>query len=236
MRTYTAKQSRRPASSKTLTRPQPRRDEDGCVWDYRDVAAFLIFVEIIAAFLRIAIAFHLLPKITLEQPSALLQAVILLCILLALYATLKFRHRGAVWRALGWTMPAIQYLPTAAVSGLLMACLVNLVARPQNLLPASISTRKLAVLAGVLGPILEESFFRGCLLPLIAQTCGSPGAVILTALLFAFFHQPPTVLHCVCFAISGIFYGLARVASGSTTVSALTHAAYNLTLLACQRL
>lgn len=133
-------------------------------------------------------------------------------------------------------MPPVQYLPTAAVAGLLMARLVNLVARPQNLLTASISTWKLAVLAGVLGPILEESFFRGCLLPLIAQTSGSPGAVILTALLFAFFHQPPTVLHCVCFAMSGIFYGWARVASGSTTVSALIHAAYNLTLLACQKL
>jgi membrane protease YdiL (CAAX protease family) len=111
-----------------------------------------------------------------------------------------------------------------------------LVGQSQHLPTAPITTWKLAALAGVVAPILEESFFRGCLLPLMARTSGSPGAVILTALLFAFFHHPPTIVHCVCFAISGIFYGWARVASGSTTTPALMHAAYNLTLLACQKL
>ena len=39
------------------------------------------------------------------------------------------------------------------------------------------------------------------------RTVGPPAAVILTALLFAFFHQPPTILHSACFTVSGIVYG-----------------------------
>jgi membrane protease YdiL (CAAX protease family) len=217
-------------------RSQIRTREAVCLCDYRDVAAFLISIEVLAAFLRGAVALHLLPNATLEQPTALPHAVILMCILLALYATLKLRHRGAVWRALGWTIPPSQYLVAASLWGPVMASLVTLVGQSQRLPMAPIATWKLAALAGILVPVLEESFFRGCLLPLMAQTSGSPSAVILTALLFAYFHRPPTIVHCVCFTISGIFYGWARVASGSTTAPALMHAVYNLTLLACQKL
>ena len=94
----------------------------------------------------------------------------------------------------------------------------------------------LFALAVTLGPVAEESFFRGCLLPLVARTSGVPAAVILTALVFALFHQPPTLLQCACFAVSGILYGGLRAVSGSTTSAALMHCAYNLSLFACQRM
>ena len=89
---------------------------------------------------------------------------------------------------------------------------------------------ELLFLAISLGPILEESFFRGCLLPLLAQTTGNAIAVILTAFLFALFHQPTDLAHWVSFTVTGVAYGWIRVASGSTTAATLMHATYNLAL------
>ena len=93
-----------------------------------------------------------------------------------------------------------------------------------------IGLMELLFLAVSLGPILEESFFRGCLLPLMAQTTGKAGAVILTALFFALLHQPADLGHWVSFTATGVAYGWIRVASGSTMAPALMHATYNLAL------
>ncbi len=56
---------------------------------------------------------------------------------------------------------------------------------------------ELLVLGFLLGPMLEESLFRGCLLPVLAQTTGNLAAVTLTALLFALFHKPADLAHWV---------------------------------------
>ena len=87
---------------------------------------------------------------------------------------------------------------------------------------------ELLLLGLLLGPILEESFFRGCLLPLLAQTTGNVPAVILTAFLFALFHQPADLAHWVSFTATGVAYGWIRVASRSTAAAAVMHATYNL--------
>ena len=55
-------------------------------------------------------------------------------------------------------------------------------------------------------------------------------AVILTAFLFALFHQPADLAHWVSFTATGLAYGWIRVASGSTTAAALMHATYNFAL------
>jgi len=75
-----------------------------CCWDYTDICAFLICVVMFGSLLQLAILFHVLSPLALQQPTVLLQGVVLVWVLLALYATLKFRHGGAVWRALGWTL------------------------------------------------------------------------------------------------------------------------------------
>jgi len=207
-----------------------------CPWDYTDICVFLICVVALGAFLQLAIPLHILPPHALRQPAALLQAIVLVWVILALYVTLKTRRGGAIWRALGWTLPSRRYLLGAILAGILWGRLVSLVAQStRHNLPPHVPLKLLA-LAVTLGPVTEESFFRGCLLPLVARTSGVPAAVILTALVFAFFHQPLTLLQCACFAVSGILYGGVRVASGSTTSAALMHCAYNLTLFACQRM
>ena len=81
------------------------------------------------------------------------------------------------------------------------------------------------------GPILEESFFCGCLLPLLAETTGSICSVILTALLFALLHQPADLVHWLSFTATGVAYGWIRTASGSTFASSVSHATYNIVVI-----
>jgi hypothetical protein len=157
-------------------------------------------------------------------------------VIVALYVTLKIRRGGAVWRALGWTPPSCRYLVGALLGGTLWGGVVGLFVAPKIPNSSPHVPLNLLALAVTLGPVAEESFFRGCLLPIVARTSGVPAAVILTALIFAFFHRPVTLLQCACFAASGILYGGLRVASGSTTSAVLMHCAYNLTLFACQRM
>jgi membrane protease YdiL (CAAX protease family) len=116
------------------------------------------------------------------------------------------------------------------ISGVLLASGVVLYLRFHHQSTPRVPIVELLVLGFALGPILEESFFRGCLLPLLAHTTGDVAAVILTALLFALFHQPADLAHWASFTATGAAYGWIRVASRSTTAGALMHATYNLTV------
>ena len=46
----------------------------------------------------------------------------------------------------------------------------------------------LILLDGLLGPVIEESLFRGCLLPVVARTNGPTIGIAATAALFATLH------------------------------------------------
>jgi membrane protease YdiL (CAAX protease family) len=87
------------------------------------------------------------------------------------------------------------------------------------------------ILAGliivVLGPFLEEIFFRGALFkPLERHYAASRSIVIgLTAVLFAFAHVDPQAM--IHLAIVGLALGFLRQASGSIVPSALLHATFN---------
>ena len=225
-----------PPKLAAFTESQITERVTACCWDYTDICAFLICVVMFGSLLQLAILFHVLSPLALQQPTVLLQGVVLVWVLLALYATLKFRHGGAVWRALGWTLPSRRYLLAAPLGGILWAGVVILAVKSTSPTPFPHVSLELLALVATLGPVVEESFFRGCLLPIIARNSGTPVAVILTAIVFAIFHQPPTLLHCACFAVSGILYGWVRIASGSTTAAALMHSVYNLTLFAYQRM
>jgi membrane protease YdiL (CAAX protease family) len=87
------------------------------------------------------------------------------------------------------------------------------------------------VTISLLGPILEETLLRGCLLPLIARTVGNTSAIIASACIFAAFHAPTDIAQGVFFAIGGIVYGWIRAASATTTAPAFAHAVCNPVLL-----
>ena len=67
-------------------------------------------------------------------------------------------------------------------------------------------------------------------MPTLALSTGTVPAVIITGVVFAVFHGPVDLAHWVTLTATGIAYGWMRLASRSTTASALMHSAYNLTL------
>ena len=133
-------------------------------------------------------------------------------------------------RALGWTMPDRRFFGIAIIAGLSAAVALSLIIRAAGVRivaePAS-----LAILVVTVGPIVEESFFRGFLQPCIATLAGAAPAVVAVALCFAAIHGPVTLFQFSCFAMTGVAYGLLRLRSGTIAAPLLMHATYNLTLL-----
>ena len=199
-------------------------------WDYEDIGIFFLVPVLLGSVLRLLVRFHLLPRSELANPSFGLQFTVVASLSTGLWLVLKLRHHQPVLKPLGWIWPRWPYLVVALAAGTLLASGVALYLRFSDQSSPQIGLLELLFLGLLLGPILEESFFRGCLLPLLAQTTGSVPAVILTALLFALFHQPSNLAHWVSFTATGVAYGWIRIASRSTIAVALMHATYNLAL------
>jgi membrane protease YdiL (CAAX protease family) len=132
--------------------------------------------------------------------------------------------------ALGCVWPRPVCVIVGLLAGALLASGVALYLRYSHRSTSHMALMERLFLAASLSPILEESFFRGCLLPVFPQTTGNAGAVVLTALLFAFLHQPTDLAYWVFFTVTGAANGWIRVASGSTMAATLMHATYNLAL------
>jgi membrane protease YdiL (CAAX protease family) len=85
--------------------------------------------------------------------------------------------------------------------------------------------RALRVLGIVLvAPVAEELIFRGALFTQIAGTrLRAPGAVVVTAIVFAAFHVQYGAAQLALILVDGLFYGSARAATGSSLVSLACH-------------
>jgi membrane protease YdiL (CAAX protease family) len=197
-------------------------------WSYEDIGVFFLVLVLLGLVLRLFVRFHLLPRSEVTNPSGLLQFAVVASLNLALYLVLTFRHHQPVLRPLGWVWPSTPYIVVALLGGISLASGVVLYFHFRNQSAPPMAVMQMLFLGLLLGPILEESLFRGCVLPLLAQTTGSGTAVILTAILFALFHQPADVAHWVSFTITGVAYGWIRVSSRSTAAAAVMHAMYNL--------
>ena len=199
-------------------------------WSYEDIGVFFLVLVLLGLVLRLFVRFHLLPRSEVTNPSGLLQFAVVVSLSLALYWVLKFRHHQPVLQPLGWIWPRAAHIVLAVIAGILLASGVALYLRLRHQNTQPMAVMELLFLGLLLGPILEESLFRGCLLPLLARTTGCGIAVILTAILFALFHQPANLAHWVSFIVTGVAYGWIRVASRSTAAAAVMHATYNLTV------
>src|SRR5208283_3595959 len=164
-------------------------------WNYEDIGIFFLVLVLIGLVLRLLVRFHLLSRSELSNPSVLLQFFLIGSLILALYLVLKLRHHRPVLHPLGWIWPRTVYVVVSLTAGTLLASGVALYVRYCHHSMPQIGLTELLFLGVSLGPILEESFFRGCLLPLLAQTTGTICSVILTALLFALLHQPADLAH-----------------------------------------
>ena len=206
----------------THLEPQP-------FWGYEDVGAFLLLAVLLGLILRLLVRLQFLSGSAMDNPSTGLQSAVVAVLGGGLYFILRLRHRQPVLKPLGWLVPQVIYIVIALMLGSSCAGAIALYLRLRNQVTPPIPINELLILGLVLGPILEESLFRGCLLPLLAQSMGTIPAVIITAVIFAIFHGPTNLGHCLTFTATGIAYGWVRIASRSTTAPALMHAAYDLT-------
>ena len=210
-------------------------EEEKPYWSYEDIGVFSLVLAALGPILHLFTRFHLLSRSELENPGLGLQFALIVSLILALYLVLKLRHRRPVLWPLGWVWPRTAYVIVAPLLGVLLAAGVSVYLRLRGQSTPTMPLVEIVILGLVLGPILEESFFRGCLLPVLAHTVGKSFAVILTALLFALFHSPANLAHWASFTGTGVAYGWIRVTSRSTTAPALAHAAYNLALFLLAR-
>ena len=210
--------------------PNPDRPCAKPYWGYEDIGVFFLILVSLTSVLRLSAHFDLLSQSNITNPAAGLQFAVVTFLTVALYLVLKIRHHQPVMRPLGWVWPRWQYTVASPLVGILLATGVSLYLRIHDHSTPPIPTIELLVLGAILGPILEESLFRGCILPVLAQTIGNVMAMLITAFLFALLHGPSSLAQWVSFTATGVAYGSIRVASGSTLAAALMHAAYNLTL------
>lgn len=206
------------------------KEEDRVYWSYEDLGMFFLLVALLTLALHALVRFGVLPQSELSHPNDSLQLAVVLSLIGGLFAVLKFRHRKPVLRPLGWLLPSGGHLFLSLLTGMLLAIGVVLCTHVEPHTAPLVPSMKGIITISLLGPILEETVLRGCLLPLIARAVGNPMAIGLSAGLFAVFHGPADIAHGVSFVISGIAYGWIRVASDTTTAAALAHAVYNLVL------
>jgi membrane protease YdiL (CAAX protease family) len=199
-------------------------------WGYEDIGAFFLLIMSLRPILRLLARAHLLSQSAITNPSMGLKSAVVMFLGAGLYSVLRFRYRQPVLKPLGWVVPQIIHIVIALIVGPSLAAGITLYLRLRNQSTPPIPMYDLLLLGLLFGPILEESFFRGCLLPLLAQAAGNSAAVIITAFLFALFHGPANLAHWVSLTATGVAYGWLRIASRSTTAAALMHSGYNLTL------
>lgn len=212
-----------------------RWDGERPYWSYEDTGIFLLILSGLSALLELFSYLHLFPRSQLAHPGFALQTSVIVTLMLVLYLVLKLRYRQAVLRPLGWIWPPHVFVIIAPLVGAFMAAGIAFCLHGHAHETGTMTFGGLVVLGLVLGPVLEESFFRGCLLPVLVYSVGTTLAVILTALLFALFHGPVNFVQWLVFSSTGIAYGWIRVTSRSTTAAALAHAAYNLVMVLAAR-
>jgi membrane protease YdiL (CAAX protease family) len=121
------------------------------------------------------------------------------------------------------------------LGGVAVALAITYLTRWRGHVMPAIAAKDFFVLGLFLGPILEVSAFRGCMLPVLTRTLGNAISVVAIAVLFAAFHASGDT-HWVWFTATGAAYGSLRLVSGTTTAAAFMHATCNLTLFLSAKL
>jgi len=173
----------------------------------------------------------------LVQSLSVLAAAVACCVAMVLFV--RWRRAGTVrdylalravsWRtALAWF--SVYVVLFAAVHGLLYALELPAssdLVRRQFETAGSVPLFVLAIV--VVGPILEEVFFRGFMFAGIAASrLGLVGAVAITSLLWAVVHVQYDIAGVTAVLSLGIVLGVARAMSGSILLTFALHAAGNL--------
>ena len=183
-------------------------------WDLFIVFAVLSTWSLVPG---LATLFGTLPVIALTAMSAAL-----------IFGAINRWYYCPSWLAAGWTGIGARTSMLAILGGVIAAVSVIEVigtGPAVNNVPVHFG-----LLAITIGPICEETFFRGIIQPMFGRSLGSMPGLLMTSFAFAIAHRPYSASHLICLTLTGMAYGWVRNRFGSTTSSALMHATYNLVL------
>jgi membrane protease YdiL (CAAX protease family) len=166
-------------------------------WSYEDIGVFFFILVFLASVVRLSVRIHFVRPSELATPSLGVQIFVIIFLGVSLYLILKWRYRRPVIAPLGWVVPNVFYTTLAALAGIASALFIAFLANLHHQVMPTMAARDFLILGLLLGPILEESVFRGCLLPVVARTLGSTASVVVTAALFSAFHNPADLIHWV---------------------------------------
>ena len=183
--------------ARIVVKKRPRRRlpstlEGSAALSYADIGLFFVFVFFLAMMFRIGVHLHVLSQTTLDNPTLPFHVTLSLSLIGSLYAIIRLRHGRGVWKRLGWSWPARFHLVAALVAGIGLGIGVDIIVHATTPTIHVIHLWNLILLDGLLGPVIEESFFRGCLLPAVARTTGPTIGIAATAVLFATLHPIST--------------------------------------------
>jgi uncharacterized protein len=243
--------------------PQENFSEDirtpwsvGELWIFLAFAIASLFVmETVLAFFMLA-HFHmttdqLMNALKTSAPLAVsFQAAWYVVIFLFLFLMIRVYHGTAFWSSLRWRSlhsreipPAIMYL-ICIFGGICLAFAVGeasqIVGEKKNVPIEQLFGTRTDVLwlmaFGILvAPLVEETFFRGFLYPVLARKWGIAASVIVTGTLFGLMHAPqlwPAFPQIGLLILVGIILTFARARSRSVLASYLIHIGYNSCLFA----
>lgn len=215
-------------------------------WTYEDLAMFVgaTLPALLLAALLLRLARMALPgPLGNETISTLVfQSAAYGLLLGALYLAISVRYGQPFWRSLGWTFSFPRaYLclfagPPLSVSLMIVATVLRAPAgqsRIEEMITGRGSLIMVMVFGTVLGPVFEETVFRGFLFPLLARSLEAWPGIVITAIPFALLHGPQNQWawqQIFVVALAGVVFGFTRYKTGSTAASTLVHAGYNTTV------
>ena len=161
--------------------------------------------------------------------------------LVLLWGAFRWRHAKPLWASLGFGLPErywrfMAYGPAltlfVGVAGFVLQAKEVKMPLIDELLADPVQRVLIFVFAVTIGPVCEELFFRGLVLPVAARSLGKAAALVLTSVPFALIHGPQyswSWQHLLLLTVAGLVFGVLRLQSG-TAAATLTHCTYNLAM------
>ena len=126
----------------------------------------------------------------------------------------------------------------AAGAGIGLGAFIMAVENPSRFQIERHDLRYAVVFGGILAALIEETIFRGMILPIVIRLTQPVAAAAITGAIFAVYHGlykgVPPIDILLWITLTGTAYGLMKVRSRSTFAAALMHACYNITLFLWQ--
>jgi uncharacterized protein len=157
------------------------------------------------------------------------------------WSVFHLRHKQPFWSSLGFGLPKeywrfLLYGPALTLfvgaAGIVLQAKEIKMPLIDQLLADPVQRVLFFLFAVTFGPVCEELFFRGLVLPVAVRGVGTWTALLLTSVPFALIHGPQyswSWQHLLLLTVAGGVFGWLRLQAG-TGAATLTHCAYNLSM------